>query len=65
MMSYDDESKTALLLKGVVDHPKMAKYAKAVGIIPTMEQEVAVQLTTTTRDIQCHFGNQKSERSSK
>ena len=42
MTSYDDESKTALVLKGVDDHPKMAKYAKAVGIIPTKEQEVAL-----------------------
>ena len=30
IMSYDDKSKKALVLKGVVDHPKMAKYAKAV-----------------------------------
>jgi hypothetical protein len=42
MTSYGDNSKTALVLKGVLEHPNMAKYAKAVGIIPAKEQEVAL-----------------------
>ena len=67
MTSYDDDSKTALVLKGVVDHPKMAKYAKAVGIIPTKEQKVALLNYRQQQEAfnVISFGNQKSERSSK
>jgi len=41
-MQYDNPSKTLLVLKGTINHPKMAPYIKALGIVRTDEQEVAL-----------------------
>ena len=42
LKKYNDDSKTLLVLKGLVNHPDMAPFVKAAGIIPTKEQEVAM-----------------------
>jgi len=42
LMQYDNPSKMLLVLKGTINHPKMSPYIKALGIVGTDEQEVAL-----------------------